>query len=81
MYQILESHKKKEKFRKSCAKSNLFYSKDFTFYKYHGITDFVDERSPDSKVNYLKDFKDELEEFYYDTVEIKLNNKAQEKDL
>ena len=61
----------KEKIRKSCAKSHLQYSKDFTFYKCHDIKDFVDKRSPNSKVNYLSEFKDKLERWYYDTQEIK----------
>ena len=52
-----------------------------TFHKYHNIKDFDDKRSPDSKSNYLNDFKDRLEEFYYDTQEIKPNNEAQEKNL
>ena len=34
-YQKLESNKKEEK--KSCAMSNAYHSKDFTFYKYHDI--------------------------------------------
>ena len=57
--------KKKEKKQKtktkqnkrSPAKSNIVYNKDFTFYKYHDINDFDAKNSPDLKLTYLKDFK------------------------
>ena len=39
-----ESNKKKEKAKRSRAKSNPVYSKDFIFYKYHNINEFS-ERS------------------------------------
>ena len=55
--------KEKQKGKKSRAKSNLVYNKDFAFYKYHDINDFTAKRSPDSKISYVKDFKDKLEEF------------------
>ena len=55
--------KEKQKSKISRAKSNLVYNNDFAFYKYHDIKDVTAKRSPDSKINYVKDFKDELEEF------------------
>ena len=55
--------KEKQKGKKSRAKSNLVYNKGFAFYKYHDIKDFTAKRSPDSKISYVKDFKDKLEEF------------------
>ena len=45
------------------------------------MQDLDDKRSPDSKaLNCLNDFKDILDEFYYDTQEVKPDNEAQEKD-
>ena len=55
--------KEKQKSKISRAKSNLVYNNDFAFYKYHDIKDVTAKRSPDPKINYVKDFKDELEEF------------------
>ena len=63
-YQILdevfESNKKEEKILKSYAKSNLVYSKDFTFYKYHNTKEFA-TCSFYLKRNDLIKFKDILE--------------------
>ena len=47
------------------------------FYKYHNNKDFAAKQSPDSKLNYLKDVKNKLEEFQYDTIGIKPNNEDQ----
>ena len=47
------------------------------FYKYHNNQDFAAKQSPDSKLNYLKDVKNKLEEFQYDTIGIKPNNEDQ----
>ena len=77
---VFESNKKEEKILKSCAKSNLVYSKDFTFYKHRNIKEFA-RRSFDSNENDLIDFKDMLELFYDDAKKIKPNNEDQEKDL
>ena len=55
--------KEKQKSKTSRAKSNLVYNNDFAFYKNHDIKNVTAKRSPDSKINYVKDFKDELEEF------------------
>ena len=71
-----ESNKKEEdktKNKGSHAKSNLLYSKDFTFYKYHNIKEFA-KCSFDPKGNDLTEFKEILELFYTDTEEIKPNN-------
>ena len=38
---VFESNKKEEKIVKIRAKSNLVYSKDFTFYKYYNINEFA----------------------------------------
>ena len=48
-YQKFESNKNEERTRskRSRAKSNLVYNKDFTFYKYRDIKDFAAKRSPD----------------------------------
>ena len=43
--------------KRSPAKSNIVYNKDFTCYKYHDIKDFDAKHSPDLKLSYLKDFK------------------------
>ena len=48
---------------KSYAKSNLVYSKDFTFYKYHNINEFP-KRSFYSKQYDLTELKDTLETFH-----------------
>ena len=58
---VFESNKiekDKTKIRKSRSKSNLAYNNYFTLYKYRDINDFVAKRSPDSKLNYLQEFKD-----------------------
>ena len=52
----------------------------FTFYKYRNIKGFA-KHSFDWKQNYLIKFNDKLEIFYYNTEEVKWNNKAQKKDL
>ena len=44
----------------------------FTFYKYRNIKEFA-KRSFGSKRSNLIEFKDELELFYIDTIEIKPN--------
>ena len=77
---VCESNKKEEKILKSCGKSNLVYSKDFTFYKYHNIKEFA-KRSFDSNQIDLIEFKDMLELFHHDAKEIKPNNENQEKDM
>ena len=41
----------------------------FTFYKSRDINYLIANQSPNSKRNPLKDFKDKLELFYYDTEE------------
>ena len=65
---------------KSCTKSNLVYSKDFGFYKYHNINKFV-KRSFYSKENDLSDFKDIWGTFYYNTQELNPNNESHKKDV
>ena len=81
-YQKLDkAFEDKTKNKKSRAKSNLIYSKDFTFYKYHKTKDFAAKRSFDSKQNDLREFKNKLELFYHDTEEITTNNKGQKKNL
>ena len=77
---LFESNKREEKIKRSRAKSNLVYSKVFTFYKYRSINEFA-KRSFYSKQDNLNKFKDILETFYYDTEKIKPNKEAQEKDL
>ena len=52
-----ESNKKEEKIFKNCVKSNLVYSKDFTFCK-HRNTKELAKRSFYSKRNDLIEFKD-----------------------
>ena len=76
---VFESNKNEEKIPKSCAKSNLVYSKDFTSYKYHNTKEFA-KRSFYSKWNDLIKCKGMLELFYV-TEEIKPNNEDQEKKL
>ena len=71
---------KKKKEKRSRDKSNLVDNNYFNLYKYHDINDFI-KRSPESKVDCLKKFRDNYELFYYDTEEIKPNNKEQIKDL
>ena len=66
--------------QKSGTKSNLVYNKDFTFYKYSNIKEFV-KRSFYSKLNNLITFKGILELFYDDTKDIKLDNEDQENNL
>ena len=56
------------------------YNNYFTFYKYNNIKEFA-KRYFDSKLNNLKEFKNKLESFYYDTIEIKPNNEDKIKDL
>ena len=77
---VFESHKKEEKIIKVRAKTNLVYSKDFTFYKYHNINEFA-KRSFLFKKEDLTEFKDTTEMFHYDTEKSKPNNEDQEKDL
>ena len=50
------------------------------FYKYHNTNEFT-KRSLDSKLNDLKEFKNKLQIFYHDNIEIKPNNEDQMKDL
>ena len=50
------------------------------FYKYYKIKEFS-KRSFDSKLNDIKEFKDNLQLFYYDTIEIKPNNEHKIRDL
>ena len=61
--------KTKKKIKRSRTKSNLFFNMVFTFYKYRDINYFIANQSPNAKRNQLKDFKDKLELFYYDTEE------------
>ena len=77
----MKRKKTKQKQKKSCAKSNLVYNKDFTFYKYYNTKKCAAKRSFDSKENDLKDLKKILELYHHDTIEIKPNNKDQIKDL
>ena len=79
---VFESNKKEVviKIKRSGKKSNLVYSKYFSFYKYHNINEFV-KFSLDSKLNDLKEFKDKIELFYHDTIGIKPNNEHQKKDF
>ena len=69
---------KERKIKRSHAKSNLFYSKEFAFYKYHSAKQLA-KRSFYSKWNNLIKFKDILELFYDDTQETKPNNEDQKK--
>ena len=50
------------------------------FYKQHNIKEF-EKRSLDLKRNDLIEFKDKLELFYHDTIEIKPNNADQINNL
>ena len=77
-----ESNKNEEdktKNKRSRAKSNKVYSNYYTFYRCSNIKEFT-KRPLDSKLNDLKDFKDKLELFYYDNIEIKQNNEDEIKD-
>ena len=78
--EFLNLIKRKKKFKESCAKSNLVYSKEFTFYKYHNTKEFA-KRSFNSKRNDLIEFRDILELFYDDIEKIKPNNEDHKKDL
>ena len=78
-----ESNKKEEvktKNLKNCTNSNLVYNNYFTFYKCDTIKEFT-KRSLDSKVTGLREFKDKLELFYYEIMEIKPNREDHIKDL
>ena len=70
----------KQKDKTSRAKLSPIYNNFFTFYKNHDINDFI-KRSPESRVDCLRDFKDNYELFYYDTEEIKPNDKEQIKNF
>ena len=79
---VFESNKKEEYKtgkKEDFLNSNLVYDNYFTFYKYHNIKEFT-KLPLDSKLN-LKEFKNKLELFYHDTIEIKPNNEDQIKDL
>ena len=76
---LLNQIKKEEKIKRSCV-SNLVYSKDSTFYKYHNTEAFI-KHSFYSKQNDLNEFKDKSEIFQCDTKNIKPNNEAQTKDF
>ena len=83
MDNAFESNKKEEyktKNKRSHAKSNLVYNNYFSFYKYCNIKVFA-ERCFDSKRNDLIEFKDKLELFYHDDIEIKPNSEDQLKDI
>ena len=69
---------KGRKIKRSHAKSNLVYSNEFAFYKYHSAKQ-LSKRSFYSKWNDLIEFKDILELFYGDTQETKPNNEDQRK--
>ena len=71
--------KKTTKSKKSRTVSHLVYNKYFTFYKYD-TSKFI-KLSLDSKINSLKELRDKLELFYYETVEIKPNKEDKIKDL
>ena len=73
---VVEFNKMEENFLKRCAKSNIVCSKDFTFYKYHDINEFV-THSLDLKLNDSKEFKTKLELFSHNTDEVKPSNKEQ----
>ena len=77
---LIKRKKTKQKTKKCCARSNRVYDNYFISYKYHSIKKFT-KRSLDSKLNDLNEFKDKLELFYYDTIEIMPNNEDQIKDL
>ena len=78
---LIKGKKIKQKTKKSCANSNLVYSRDFAFSKYDKTKEFAAKRTFDSKQNYSRKFKDILELFYHDTEEIKPNNEEQKKEL
>ena len=78
-----ESNKEEEvktKSKRSCGKSNLLYNNYFTFNKYNNIKELA-KCSFDSKLDHLKKFKDKLELFYYDSIEVKANDKDQIKSF
>ena len=80
---VFESDKKEKdkiKNERSCAKSSLVYNNYFPSYKYHNLEEFA-KGFFDSKRNDLKEFKDKLELFYQDTLEIKPNNEYQIRDF
>ena len=77
---VVEFNKMEEKFLKRSAKSNLVCCKDFTFYKYHDINEFV-THSIDLKLNDSKEFKAKLELFSHNTDEVKPTNKEQIKEF
>ena len=77
---VIKRKKSTQKNKRSCAKSNLTYNNYFTFYKYHN-TNELSKLSLDSKLNNVKEFKDKLESFCYDAIEIKSNNEDQIKQL
>ena len=70
----------KTKSKRTRTKSNLVYNNYFPFYKYNNSKECA-KRSFYSKRHDLKEFKDKLELFYYDTTEIKSNNEHKMKDL
>ena len=70
----------KTKNKRGRTGSNLIYNNYFAFYKYHNIKECT-TRSLDSKLNHLKELKDKLKLFYYDTTEINPNNEDQIKGL
>ena len=74
---VFEPNKKEEgKIKKSCARSNLVYNKDFKMYmyKYHNTKESAAKCFFGSKQNYLREFKHILKIFYHDTKEIKSNS-------
>ena len=75
-----KKEEEKTKNKRYRAKSNLVYNNYFTFYKYHNIKEFA-KRFFNSKQNDLIEFKDKLELFYHDTIEIKPNNEDQIQDF
>ena len=78
-----ESNKNEEdkiKNERNRTKSNLVYNNYFTFCKYNNSKEFA-KHSFDLKRNDLKEFKDILELFYYDTIEIQPNNEHKIKDI
>ena len=72
---VIKRKKSKQKNKTNYATSNLVYNNYFTFYKYHNTNEFP-KHFFDSKLNDLKEFKDKLELFYYNNIEIKPNNES-----
>ena len=66
----------KRKKKKKAEVNN--YDNYFIFYKYCTIKEFT-TRSLDSKLKDLKEFKDKLGLFYYDTAEIKPDKRLRKK--